>query len=128
MREIRGSKFNKNFFRDKENNLPYQTLWLAWWPIWLHQSPIAFLPNFSQLTITIFLPPPVYHKKRNIYLHSTYVLGSCVIIHGNVIHRSLPNRSQSSRNAYTFHIYDSAVSQYSSENWLQTDFLTLYDN
>lgn len=45
---------------------------------------------------------------------------SLVLIHGRVVHKSEQNKSQFSRHAYTFHVYDEGVSQYSEQNWLQT--------
>ncbi|XKL59832.1 hypothetical protein PGB90_000848 [Kerria lacca] len=54
--------------------------------------------------------------------------GTCVIIHGNVVHRSSHNYSDKTRHAYTFHIYDSARSVYSKDNWLQAAFQNLYEN
>jgi len=44
--------------------------------------------------------------------------GSLVVIHGGVLHKSYPNRSQNSRQAYTFHVVDGNAT-YSSDNWLQ---------
>nr|XP_018906257.1 PREDICTED: phytanoyl-CoA dioxygenase domain-containing protein 1 homolog [Bemisia tabaci] len=56
--------------------------------------------------------------------------GACVLIHGQVVHRSEHNRSDKSRHAYTFHIHDAHQSQWSPENWLQIDneFPLLYAN
>ncbi|MBB65405.1 MAG: phytanoyl-CoA dioxygenase [Waddliaceae bacterium] len=44
--------------------------------------------------------------------------GSLVILHGHLPHMSYPNRSTSSRNAYTLHCIDRS-SQYPKDNWLQ---------
>jgi len=44
--------------------------------------------------------------------------GSLLIFPGTLIHRSGPNPSEQSRNAYTFHLV-SANSVYDQENWLQ---------
>ncbi|PSN54569.1 Phytanoyl-CoA dioxygenase domain-containing protein 1 [Blattella germanica] len=58
--------------------------------------------------------------------------GSCVLIHGQVVHKSDTNKSQHSRHAYTFHIVDMNGTKYSPENWLQTKpeqpFPQLYKN
>jgi ectoine hydroxylase-related dioxygenase (phytanoyl-CoA dioxygenase family) len=45
---------------------------------------------------------------------------SLVLLHGRVVHKSEKNKSQFSRHAYTFHVFDEGVSQYSEQNWLQT--------
>ena len=43
--------------------------------------------------------------------------GTLILIHGSVLHYSKPNNSGVSRNAWTFHIIDSAAA-YSELNWL----------
>lgn len=43
--------------------------------------------------------------------------GSCVVIHGQVSHFSKPNKSNKSRNIYTFHLYDRDKTEYSTDNW-----------
>ncbi|KAL9967453.1 hypothetical protein ACROYT_G025675 [Oculina patagonica] len=45
--------------------------------------------------------------------------GSLVLIHGTVLHRSLPNKSEKSRHAYTFHIVEQQNTEWSKQNWLQ---------
>ena len=45
--------------------------------------------------------------------------GSLVLIHGEVVHKSDSNKSDRSRNIYTFHLYDAATSTWSESNWLQ---------
>lgn len=56
--------------------------------------------------------------------------GTLVLIHGEVVHKSEENKSNRSRNIYTFHIYDAGRSEWSKENWLQPSadqpFPTLY--
>lgn len=48
------------------------------------------------------------------------LLGTCIIIHGNVVHKSEPNRSNKSRHAYTFHVIETENNvKYSEDNWLQ---------
>lgn len=54
--------------------------------------------------------------------------GSCVLIHGQVVHRSFRNSSDKPRHAYTFHVIDTHESDYSSQNWLQAKFHSLYEN
>ncbi|MEA2785304.1 MAG: phytanoyl-CoA hydroxylase, partial [Candidatus Eremiobacteraeota bacterium] len=46
--------------------------------------------------------------------------GTLVVMHGRLPHYSAPNRSASSRHAYTLHVVD-ARTRYSSANWLQRD-------
>ncbi|KAJ7371308.1 Phytanoyl-CoA dioxygenase domain-containing protein 1 [Desmophyllum pertusum] len=45
--------------------------------------------------------------------------GCLVLIHGTVLHRSFPNKSEKSRHAYTFHIVEQENTEYSKQNWLQ---------
>lgn len=44
--------------------------------------------------------------------------GTCIVLHGLLPHRSGPNRSPVSRQAYTLHVID-ARAHYRSDNWLQ---------
>lgn len=76
----------------------------------------------------------IYDKPPVIYPSSSFVpqptpKGSCVIIHGNVVHKSDHNKSNSSRHAYTFHVMD-VSSKYSPDNWLQSSngFPLIYDS
>ena len=46
-------------------------------------------------------------------------LGSVVLIHGQVMHKSEANLSDKPRHAYTFHMIETEGSVYSKENWLQ---------
>ena len=49
-----------------------------------------------------------------------YVAGSCVLIHGEVVHKSERNLSPHSRHIYTFHVIERAGGTvYSADNWLQ---------
>lgn len=57
--------------------------------------------------------------------------GTCILIHGQVVHFSYPNKSDKSRHAYTFHVIETQHISYSKENWLQPPpggFLKLYRN
>lgn len=45
--------------------------------------------------------------------------GSLVLIHGTVLHKSAPNKSEKSRHAYTFHIVEQENTEWSKQNWLQ---------
>uniref|UniRef100_A0A8D8UXX0 Phytanoyl-CoA dioxygenase domain-containing protein 1 n=1 Tax=Cacopsylla melanoneura TaxID=428564 RepID=A0A8D8UXX0_9HEMI len=64
-------------------------------------------------------PAPSYPSSS--FVSAPVQKGTCVLIHGQVVHRSEPNRSNDSRHAYTFHLYDQGVSKYSPENWLQRE-------
>ncbi|NXH12050.1 PHYD1 protein, partial [Bucco capensis] len=45
--------------------------------------------------------------------------GGLVLIHGEVVHKSDLNSSESSRHVYTFHVMEAKDSSWSRENWLQ---------
>lgn len=66
----------------------------------------------------------VYDKPSIFYPQSQFVKvpiskGSCILIHGEVVHRSDQNRSPNSRHAYTFHIIETENTKFSKDNWLQ---------
>jgi phytanoyl-CoA hydroxylase len=44
--------------------------------------------------------------------------GTCIVLHGLLPHRSGPNRSARSRQAYTLHVIEASAS-YRADNWLQ---------
>ena len=57
--------------------------------------------------------------------------GTCILIHGQVVHFSYPNKNDKSRHAYTFHVIETQHTSYSKENWLQPTlegFPKLYRN
>jgi len=77
----------------------------------------------------------VYDKPPQIYPNSAFrpepvKKGTCIVIHGQTVHRSEHNRSSKSRHAYTFHVIDEKNSKYPKENWLQTKegFKSVYKN
>ncbi|XP_068770769.1 phytanoyl-CoA dioxygenase domain-containing protein 1 isoform X1 [Struthio camelus] len=45
--------------------------------------------------------------------------GGLVLIHGEVVHKSELNKSESSRHAFTFHVMEAKDTSWSKENWLQ---------
>ncbi|NXP81831.1 PHYD1 protein, partial [Ramphastos sulfuratus] len=45
--------------------------------------------------------------------------GGLILIHGEVVHKSDLNSSESSRQAFTFHVMDAKGTSWSKENWLQ---------
>lgn len=46
--------------------------------------------------------------------------GTCIVLHGLLPHRSGPNRSSRSRQAYSLHVIDESA-HYRADNWLQRD-------
>jgi len=44
------------------------------------------------------------------------IIGTLVVIHGNVLHKSEANRSLKSRYIYTFHVIE-GDSKYDDKNW-----------
>lgn len=75
-------------------------------------------------------PAPIYPASG--FTATPVAKGSLVIIHGEVVHRSEPNKSTCSRHAYTFHVIETDGVKYSPENWLQVgaekSFPELYVN
>uniref|UniRef100_A0A1B0BB94 Fe2OG dioxygenase domain-containing protein n=1 Tax=Glossina palpalis gambiensis TaxID=67801 RepID=A0A1B0BB94_9MUSC len=67
----------------------------------------------------------IYDRAAPIYPQSTFTpvpvtKGTCIIIDGNVVHKSEPNRSNKSRHAYTFHVIETENNvKYAEDNWLQ---------
>ena len=45
------------------------------------------------------------------------LLGSLIVIHGQVVHKSEKNNSSRSREIYTFHIAEGHESKWTQENW-----------
>lgn len=62
--------------------------------------------------------------------------GSLIIFPGHLVHMSYENKSDKSRFAYTFHLFDGARSKWSRENWLQREqfpkfekkYMNVYDS
>ncbi|XP_013189323.1 phytanoyl-CoA dioxygenase domain-containing protein 1 [Amyelois transitella] len=80
-------------------------------------------------------PALVYDRPAAVYPESSFTAvpvskGTCILIHGNVVHKSAHNRSPTSRHAYTFHVVEKLDNQYSPDNWLQegpaAPFLNIY--
>ncbi|KAF2879065.1 hypothetical protein ILUMI_27100 [Ignelater luminosus] len=78
----------------------------------------------------------VYDKPAPHYQKSSFTAvpvrkGTCILIHGRVVHFSEANKSDKPRNAYTFHVLERS-SKYSEDNWLQqteeSPFLSMYKN
>nr|CAH7734775.1 unnamed protein product [Callosobruchus chinensis] len=71
--------------------------------------------------------PPIYQRSN--FKPVPVEKGSCIIIHGQVVHFSEANKSELPRNAYTFHIIEQRKCIYSKNNWLQPEnkpFMNLY--
>lgn len=43
--------------------------------------------------------------------------GGLILIHGEVVHKSELNSSESSRHAFTFHVMEAKDTSWSKENW-----------
>jgi len=66
---------------------------------------------------------------QNTFVSVPIKAGSAILINGLVVHRSTSHATPVSRDVYAFHIYDSAVSSYSNDNWMSytpETFLPLY--
>ncbi|XP_026758592.2 phytanoyl-CoA dioxygenase domain-containing protein 1 [Galleria mellonella] len=66
----------------------------------------------------------IYDKPPSVYPESSFTpvpvsKGTCILIHGHVVHKSAHNKSDKSRHAYTFHVVERQNNQYSADNWLQ---------
>ncbi|XP_077045338.1 phytanoyl-CoA dioxygenase domain-containing protein 1 isoform X1 [Agelaius phoeniceus] len=60
---------------------------------------------------------PAYEDKQFIPLPIRK--GGLILIHGEVVHKSELNSSESSRHAFTFHVMEAKGTTWSKENWLQ---------
>ncbi|XP_012259637.2 phytanoyl-CoA dioxygenase [Athalia rosae] len=78
----------------------------------------------------------VYDKAAPCYPQSNFRAvpvkkGTCILLHGQVVHFSNANKSQKSRHAYAYHVIETKNVQYSKDNWLQPPsegFPLLYRN
>ncbi|XP_049885363.1 phytanoyl-CoA dioxygenase domain-containing protein 1 isoform X2 [Pectinophora gossypiella] len=77
----------------------------------------------------------IYDCPASVYPQSSFTpvpvnKGTCILIHGNVVHKSATNKSDKSRHVYTFHIVEKMDNTYSPDNWLQegenAPFLNIY--
>ncbi|CAH2035364.1 unnamed protein product, partial [Iphiclides podalirius] len=73
---------------------------------------------------------PAPHYPQSSFTAVPVRKGTCIILHGNVVHKSAHNKSENSRHAYTFHVIEKQGNVYSPDNWLQegpeAPFLDLY--
>ncbi|XP_060868756.1 phytanoyl-CoA dioxygenase domain-containing protein 1 homolog isoform X1 [Metopolophium dirhodum] len=85
----------------------------------IHKRLIRNPDKSSAISKTIFQGTyPEY--EQSLYVPLAVEKSSLVLIHGKVVHKSEQNKSQYSRHAYTFHVFDEGISQYSEQNWLQS--------
>lgn len=68
--------------------------------------------------LTLFTAPPVQYDNSK-FIPVPVKKGSMVVIHGEVVHKSEHNKSNKSREIYTFHLFDQKNTTYSKQNWLQ---------
>ncbi|VVD05972.1 unnamed protein product [Leptidea sinapis] len=66
----------------------------------------------------------VYDKPACVYPQSSFSpvavsKGTCILLHGNVVHKSAPNKSSASRHAYTFHVVEKHGNTFAPDNWIQ---------
>ncbi|XP_026474129.1 phytanoyl-CoA dioxygenase domain-containing protein 1 homolog [Ctenocephalides felis] len=74
--------------------------------------------NGDDVVLEYDRPAPLY--PANNFVECPVKKGTCIVIHGLVVHDSKPNRSTRSRHAYTFHVLDAQDGvDYSKDNWLQ---------
>lgn len=69
--------------------------------------------------LTSFIGPLVEDDDGREYIPQFTRKGCLVLIHGTVLHKSAPNKSEKSRHAYTFHIIEQENTEWSKQNWLQ---------
>lgn len=75
-------------------------------------------PENEHLAFEPDIPAPPFEEDK--YVPVEVPMGSLVLLHGAVYHRSDKNLSQHSRNVYTFHVVDASC-KWSELNWLQLD-------
>ncbi|KAK5643028.1 hypothetical protein RI129_009195 [Pyrocoelia pectoralis] len=74
---------------------------------------------------------PSPHYQKSSFTAVPVSKGSCILIHGQVVHSSESNKSEKQRNVYTFHVIEQKNTKYSSKNWLQAKdgyFMNVYRN
>ncbi|XP_008577665.1 PREDICTED: phytanoyl-CoA dioxygenase domain-containing protein 1 [Galeopterus variegatus] len=58
-------------------------------------------------------------RDNNLFVPTPVRRGALVLIHGEVVHKSEQNLSDSSRHVYTFHLMEASGTVWSPDNWLQ---------
>ncbi|XP_026746083.1 phytanoyl-CoA dioxygenase domain-containing protein 1 homolog [Trichoplusia ni] len=75
-------------------------------------------PDKSSNDLLIYdRPPPIYGQSG--FQPVPVNKGTCILLHGNVVHKSHANKSEKGRPAYTFHVIEKFDNEYSPDNWLQ---------
>ncbi|XP_033643081.1 phytanoyl-CoA dioxygenase domain-containing protein 1-like [Asterias rubens] len=67
----------------------------------------------------IFTAPRELDRDPSLFVPEEVEPGTCILINGQVIHKSEKNCSDRSRHIYTFHISESNDTEWSKGNWLQ---------
>lgn len=100
-----------------------------WFQKGSHKGPLfrRFIknPDKTSGTLTIYTGENLNFKETD-FAPVAVKKGTCVVIHGKVLHFSKPNTSQLSRNIYTFHIYEGHNTTFSEENWTQPPYLSIF--
>ncbi|KAL4132333.1 hypothetical protein QTP88_009504 [Uroleucon formosanum] len=86
----------------------------------VHKRFLLHNPDKSSGTSQTIFQGTHPESKQSSYVPLAVEKSSLVLIHGRVVHKSEQNKSQYSRHAYTFHVFDEGISQYSEQNWLQS--------
>ncbi|CAH1115796.1 unnamed protein product [Psylliodes chrysocephalus] len=86
-------------------------------------------PDKDSDELLVYTSGAPYYQKSN-FSAVPVPKGSCILIHGQVVHYSEANKSSKPRHAYTFHVIEQKNTTYSKDNWLQPTrtFLNLYRN
>ena len=81
-----------------------------------HSTPLRqrFHYQDNKLVFTQLDPTPLPELSMPLEVEQ----GSLVVLHGRLVHGSQPNRSSTSRQAYTLHVVDGQY-RYAEDNWLQ---------
>jgi phytanoyl-CoA hydroxylase len=74
---------------------------------------------------------PVAYYQQSSFRQVPVRRGTCILLHGQVVHYSDANKSETSRHAYTFNVIETQHVNYSRDNWIQppkSGFPLLYSN
>ncbi|XP_065576682.1 phytanoyl-CoA dioxygenase domain-containing protein 1-like isoform X2 [Artemia franciscana] len=107
--------------------------WIALEDVTIENGCLWFIPGSQTKPINIRLTrnpsgikgaPLTYTGPLETYNEKDFVpapckKGSCIVIHGQVVHKSEQNRSSKSRHIYTFHVLEEKDVKYPTDNWLQ---------
>lgn len=99
-----------------------------------HQDQLhtQWIRNPDKDPLMVFTNETPYQYADDKFVATPVPKGSCIVIHGLVVHKSEHNKSDKPRPIYTFHLYDQHQTQWDEKNWLQPtqeySFPSLYDN